>query len=74
MSRSDVLAIGITLVAMGAAFVIGLFGAVAAIVVGAAFLFLYYFMWRSEDGNELLHVVESVINHLKSSFSELRPE
>jgi len=43
---------------MGVAFVIGLFGAMAAIVTGAAFLFLYYFMWRSEDRNELLHVVE----------------
>jgi hypothetical protein len=36
----------------------GFIGASIALILGTALLFVYYFTWRSEDRNELLHVVE----------------
>jgi hypothetical protein len=59
MPKSDILAGGLMLLGVAFAYFLGGFvGASIAFVLGSALLIVYYFMWRSERGDESLHVVE----------------
>src|SRR5438046_9563716 len=59
MPKSDILAVGLMLVGVALAYFFGgIVGASIALIAGVALLVVYYYMWRSERGDALLHVVE----------------
>jgi len=59
MPKSDILAGGLMLVSVALAYFLGgLVGASIAFVLGSALIIPYYLMWRSERGDEFLHLVE----------------
>src|ERR1039457_5166579 len=58
MPKSGILAGSCVLLSVGLGYFLGgVIGASIALILGTALLFVYYFMWRSEKGDELLHVV-----------------
>jgi hypothetical protein len=69
MPKSDILAGSLMLLSIGLGYFLGGFiGASIALILGGALLFVYYFMWRSEGGDEFLHVVDPNSTHTEETY------